>query len=200
MTAGRHVNTLSQSWGTPLKYINAVKDFWGGRIGLDPCSNEYSLVDAELEFRLPDKDGLKEEWKSDTIYVNPPYGADRERGTTIKNWLAKCVEANREYGADVIALIPVAPNTGHWKKFVFGKADAICFLYDTRLRFLENGKDSGKGAPMACCLVYWGNEKDRFMEHFMKYGASVDISGLQRCNIGMERKELVLNFAQCSPC
>lgn len=200
MTAGRHVNTLSQSWGTPLKYINAVKDFWGGRIGLDPCSNEYSLVDADVEFRLPDKDGLKEEWKSDTIYVNPPYGADRERGTTIKNWLAKCVEANREYGADVIALIPVAPNTGHWKKFVFGKADAICFLYDTRLRFLENGKDSGKGAPMACCLVYWGSETARFMEHFMKYGAAVDISGLQRCNIGMERKELVLNFAQCSPC
>ncbi len=200
MTAGRHVNTLSQSWGTPLKYINAVKGFWNGHIGLDPCSNEYSLVNADVEFRLPEKDGLEEEWNSDTVYVNPPYGADRERGTTIKNWLAKCVEANREFGADVIALIPVAPNTGHWKNFVFGKADAICFLYDTRLRFLENGKDSGKGAPMACCLVYWGNEKERFMEHFMEYGAAVDISRLQCCKIGKERKELVLNFAQCSPC
>ncbi len=197
MTAGRHVNSLSQSWGTPPKYINAVKSFWGGRIGLDPCSNEYSLVHADVEFKLPDNDGLEEEWKSDTIYVNPPYGADRKRGTTIKNWLAKCVEANRKYGADVIALIPVAPNTGHWKKFVFGQANAICFLYDTRLRFLENGQDTGKGAPMACCLVYWGHEKDRFMKHFMEYGAAVDISSLQSCNIGMRKNEPVLNFAPC---
>ena len=44
MTAGRHVNTLSQSWGTPPKYVNAIKTFWGGHIGLDPCSNEYSVV------------------------------------------------------------------------------------------------------------------------------------------------------------
>lgn len=195
MTAGRHVNTLSQSWGTPPKYINAVKSFWDGHIGLDPCSNKYSLVHADVEFMLPNKDGLKEEWNSDTIYVNPPYGADRERGTTIKNWLAKCVEANRKYGANVIALIPVAPNTGHWKTFVFGQADAICFLYDTRLRFLENGCDTGKGAPMACCLVYWGTDKEGFIKHFMEYGAAVDISSLHYCKIGISRKEQVLEFA-----
>ena len=47
MTAGRHVNTLSQSWRTPPKYVRAIKDFWGGRIGLDPCSNEYSIVHAK---------------------------------------------------------------------------------------------------------------------------------------------------------
>ena len=173
MTAGRHVNTLRQSWGTPPKYVNAIKTFWGGHIGLDPCSNEYSK----------------------TIFVNPPYGADRNRGTTIKDWLAKCVSAHRDYGADVIALVPVAPNTGHWKKFVFGCANSICFLYDTRLRFLENGKDTGKGAPMACCLIYWGTEKERFMEHFMDYGATIDISNLQNCKIGNERKEQILMFA-----
>lgn len=194
MTAGRHVNTLSQSWGTPPKYVNAIKTFWGGHIGLDPCSNEYSVVHADLEFLLPDKDGLREEWNSKTIFVNPPYGADRNRGTTIKDWLAKCVSAHRDYGADVIALVPVAPNTGHWKKFVFGCANSICFLYDTRLRFLENGKNTGKGAPMACCLIYWGTEKERFMEHFMDYGATIDISNLQNCKIGNERKEQILMF------
>lgn len=195
MTAGRHVNALSQSWGTPPKYVNAIKRFWGGSIGLDPCSNEYSVVHADIEFRLPEKDGLIEEWTSSTIFVNPPYGADRTRGTTIKDWLAKCVSAHKNYGADVIALVPVAPNTAHWKRFVFGQASSICFLYDTRLRFLENGKDTGKGAPMACCLVYWGNEKDRFIEHFLDYGATVDISNLLRCEIGIERKEQKLLFA-----
>ena len=78
MTAGRHVNPLSQSWCTPHKYVNAIKRFWNGKIDLDPCSNEYSVVEAEVEYRLPMHDGLKESWNYPTVYVNPPYGADRE--------------------------------------------------------------------------------------------------------------------------
>ena len=72
----------------------------------------------------------------------------------IKNWLHKCHEAFVKYGSEVIALVPVATNTAHWKQYVFGKATAICFLYDTRLRFLENGEDIGKGAPMSCSIIY----------------------------------------------
>lgn len=184
MTAGRHVNTLSQSWCTPPKYVNAIKKFWNGHIGLDPCSNEYSIVKADLEYALPEHDGLKESWAADTIYVNPPYGADRLRGTTIKDWLAKCAFANEQQGSEVIALVPVATNTGHWKKYVFGKASAICFLYDTRLRFWEHGRDMGKGAPMACCLVYWGDETGRFFSNFIGYGAVVDIMNLKAQDIG----------------
>ena len=99
MTAGRHVNPLSQTWCTPPKYVNAIKRFWNGKIDLDPCSNEYSVVKAEVEYRLPEHDGLKENWDYPTVYVNPPYGADRERGTTIKDWLAKCANTHRTHGS-----------------------------------------------------------------------------------------------------
>lgn len=184
MTAGRKVNTLSQSWCTPPKYVNAIKKFWNGTIDLDPCSNEYSIVKAITEFKLPETDGLKEEWNFKTIYVNPPYGADRERGTTIKDWLGKCVLSYQKYNSEILALIPVAPNTTHWKKFIFGKADAICFLYDTRLRFLVDGMDSGKGAPMACCIIYWGKRYNSFFEHFIEFGAVIDLSHLKNKNIG----------------
>lgn len=184
MTAGRKVNTLSQSWCTPPKYVNAIKKFWNGTIDLDPCSNEYSIVKAITEFKLPETDGLKEEWNFKTIYVNPPYGADRERGTTIKDWLGKCVLSYQKYNSEILALIPVAPNTTHWKKFIFGKADAICFLYDTRLRFLVDGMDSGKGAPMACCIIYWGKRYNIFFEHFIEFGAVIDLSHLKNKNIG----------------
>ena len=156
MTAGRHVNTLSQSWCTPHKYVNAIKRFWNGRIDLDPCSNEYSVVKAEIEYRLPEHDGLKESWNYPTVYVNPPYGADRERGTTIKNWLAKCATTHLEYGSEVLALIP----------------------------FLENGCDTGKGAPMACCMIYWGNNVDGFQNTFLQFGAVIDIRGLKEVPIG----------------
>lgn len=193
MTAGRHVNTLSQSWCTPHKYVIAIKRFWNGQIALDPCSNEHSVVHAEVEYSLPEHDGLKESWDYPTIYVNPPYGADRVRGTTIKHWLAKCADAHREFGSEVIALVPVATNTSHWKKCVFGEADAICFLYDTRLRFLENGLDTGKGAPMACCLIYWGNHIAAFYDNFIQYGAVIDISALKHHPIGADA---MLEFAE----
>ncbi len=186
MTAGRKVNTLSQSWCTPPKYVNAIKRFWGGDIEFDPCSNEYSIVRARKELALPQHDGLNEIWNYKTIFVNPPYGADRERGTSIKNWLAKCADANATYHAEVIALIPVASNTLHWKKYVFGNASSICFLYDTRLKFLVNGHDAGKGAPMACCLVYWGERQEDFFNTFIQYGAVVDISNLKNTFIGTD--------------
>lgn len=194
MSAGRTVNSQSQSWGTPSKYVKAVKSFFGGSISLDPCSNEYSIVNAETEFMLPKHDGLREDWNYPTIYINPPYGADRERGTTIKNWLAKCAITHTKFSAEILALVPVAPNTTHWKNSVFGHAIAVCFLYDTRLKFLENGSNKGTGAPMACAMIYWGKDYTKFYNVFIEFGAVVDLSSLQGIEIGSSRKQLKLAF------
>jgi len=184
MTAGRKVNSLSQDWGTPKKYVDAVRKVFGGRIALDPCANHHSIVHADAEYRLPEYDGLHESWDFPTIYINPPYGADRERGTTIKHWLQRCAQAHRKFGSEVLALVPVATNTAHWKNYVWGEATAVCFLYDTRLRFLVNGQDEGKGAPMSCSMVYWGKDFTRFAEVFMDFGAVVDLRPLQGKRIG----------------
>jgi len=182
--AGRSVYSQSKDWCTPPKYVKAVKDVFEGIIELDPCSNTNSIVKANKEFILPKKDGLSEEWNYKTIYINPPYGADRERGTTIKNWLHKCADTHKKYGSEIIALIPVATNTAHWKHYIFGKASAICFLYDTRLKFLVNGNTENKGAPMACCMVYWGANTGKFREVFSQFGAVVNIEDLIGAKIG----------------
>lgn len=194
MSAGRTVNSQSQIWGTPLKYVKAIKRLFGGSIALDPCSNEHSIVHAETEFMLPKNDGLREDWRYPTIYMNPPYGADRERGTTIKNWLAKCALTHQKYDSEILALVPVATNTGHWKQSVFGQARSLCFLYDTRLKFLENGSGEGKGAPMACAMIYWGQDYEKFYNIFIEYGAVIDLSNLQGEEIGATRKHLKLKF------
>ena len=184
MTAGRKVNTHSQHWGTPAQYVAAVKQVFGGKIALDPCSNRYSRVKADVEYRLPRRDGLKATWDYPTIFVNPPYGIDRERGTSIKHWLQRCAAAHREHQSEVIALVPVATNTGHWKTSIFGQAEAVCFLYDTRLRFLVNGRDEGKGAPMSCAMIYWGPSYQRFFDVFLKYGAVLDLRNLAGRQVG----------------
>lgn len=180
MTAGRTLNTVSQEWGTPEKYVAAVRDMFGGHIDLDPCSNQYSIVHAKVEYRLPVQDGLCASWDFPTIYVNPPYGIDKERGTSIKHWLGRCALAHQEHDAEVLALVPVATNTGHWKNSVFGQATAVCFLYDTRLKFLVNGQDGGKGAPMSCAMVYWGRDFQKFAMIFAQFGAVIDLRNMKK--------------------
>ena len=179
MTAGRTILSQSQEWGTPQVYVDLVTGFFGGVIDLDPCSNVFSLVDAEVEYSLPFSDGLKESWDFPRIYVNPPYGIDKERGTRISDWLRRCYEAFCQHNSEVVALVPVATNTGHWKSCIWGRAKAVCFLYDTRLKFLENGEPGGKGAPMSCCFVYWGNRYNEFFDAFIKFGAVVNLDGLK---------------------
>ena len=177
MTAGRtNKNQLSRNWCTPPKYVEVITRFFDGCIELDPCSNEWSCVNAVTSYSLPKQDGLREKWNFKKIFVNPPYGADRERGTTIKDWLRKCYQAHKLYKSEVIALIPVATNTSHWKEYIFGKAASICFLYDTRLRFMIEGELDNKGAPMACAMVYWGSNVEKFIELFSPFGATLNLT------------------------
>lgn len=189
MTAGRTINSQNQNWGTPKIYVDAVRSVFHGAIDLDPCSNEFSVVGATVEYRLPEKDGLRESWNFPRIYVNPPYGFDRERHTKIRDWLARCASANRLHHSEVIALVPVATNTKHWKQHVWGAATGVAFLYDTRLKFLVDGKSGGKGAPMSCAMVYWGDNFERFQKTFSCHGAVIALNMSLEQIIGMGREE-----------
>ena len=128
MSAGRQSITDNKDWCTPKKYVDAVKRVWGGRIDLDPCSSVFSIVGATTEFLLP-RNGLEEEWNYPTIYVNPPYGSDKERKTTIRHWFEKISISYQKYDNEIISLVPVATNTLHWKKYVYPVSKSICFLY-----------------------------------------------------------------------
>ena len=175
--------------GVVLKYVRAVCEMFEGTIGLDPCSNGHSIVGAEFKYALPDQDGLHCSWDFKTIYVNPPYGADRTRGTTIKHWMRRCASAHEKHGAEVLALVPVATNTKHWKLHVFGAATGVAFLYDTRLKFLVDGQNGGKGAPMSCAMVYWGSQFSRFERVFLPFGAVLDIRGLRGKAMGISHSD-----------
>ena len=59
-------------------------------------------------------------------------------------------------------------------------ADAVCFLYDTRLRFLVNGNTDNKGAPLACAMIYWGDDFSAFESVFSAFGAVVSLESLKK--------------------
>src|SRR3546814_13235684 len=74
------------------------------------------------------------------------------------------------------------------------KATISCFRYDTRLRCLENGRNSGKGSPMACCAVYWGKHPQRFADAFAEHGATLELSGISLPdNVKQAKLKLVMS-------
>lgn len=167
MSAGRKNNSNKKDWNTPPKYIVPIKQFFGGEIDLDPCSNKFSLVDAKENFIYPEKDGLNSEWRGNKIFINPPYG--RSEGKSLYDWFKKGL-SEYEDNKEMIFLVPVATNTKHFKEVVFKYFSSICFLSDTRLRFYNQGIEDKRGAPMACCLCYLGYRKDEFNEAFLAFG------------------------------
>jgi hypothetical protein len=50
-----------------------------------------------------------------------------------------------------------------------------------------NGDNDNKGAPMACCMVYWGNNIKKFQSIFLRFGAVVSIVNLIGKRIGKEK-------------
>ena len=169
MSAGRKNNSPTKHWNTPPKILAVVREFFGGRIDLDPCSNEHSLVDASVQYKLPE-DGLALEWFGN-VFCNPPYGRNPENKTSLLNWTNKAAESL----AEIIMLIPVATNTRHFYR-IWETAQCVCFLKDSRLKFWIDGKEDKKGAPMACCLVYWGSNSERFNKQFSSLGKCLIIN------------------------
>ncbi len=167
MTAGR-VNSLKNKddWNTPTKIVEILYQFWSV-IELDPCSNENSIVNAITNVVLPDDGLLYDYTKYKSIFINPPYGKG------ISNWIAKACIDNIDN--EIVLLIPVATNTSYWKRYIFNSAKAICFLFDSRLKFRANGNENNKGCPMACCLIYYGKDYNRFEQTFRQLGNIVKL-------------------------
>jgi hypothetical protein len=197
--AGYVPDIQCRSWCTPSDIIAVVRDALGGDIELDPCSNHASVVNARVKYELPLRNGLHESWDRRTIYVNPPYGTTRvhkitqlefvgkwkdvpeaERGgyetTTIADWLGRCAKAFMEHQSEVIALVPVTPETHGWQRHVWNHGTAICF-FNKRIKFIDpaSGQMMTSGFPKPQCLIYWGAHSDRFKRLTHILGAVVII-------------------------
>ncbi len=150
-----------QHWNTPPEILDPLRAFLP--ITLDPCSNPRSVVGAQVEIMRPD-DGLAIAWHLyGHTFVNPPY-------IDQTPWLCKAAAEHVLFGATVTVLIPASVETGAFRDFAFGYADAIAF-WNKRIRFLKAGAvdgGTGSGNSLPSALVYFGPEPGRFTEHFSK--------------------------------
>ena len=134
-------------------------------IGLDPCSNMRSLVDARIEYSLEDgQNGLEEPWQVLTPheigYINPPF-------SDIGPWFRKGDDSYQpntfirrsRYGKGYLFLTLSDPTTEYFN-FAWHTSNGIS-LCKKRIKFV--GMKSG--ASFQCMFVYYGPDKS-FAGHF----------------------------------
>jgi hypothetical protein len=95
---------------------------------------------------------------------------------TLADWVGTACAQWEFNGVETLMILPAATDTKHWHKYIFATAAAICFIRG-RVRFLLPNGEPGGPAPMACALVYWGHDRERFRAAFEKKGHIVYLDG-----------------------
>jgi len=127
----------SGEWDTPQTFFDKLdKQF---EFTLDPCATEANAK-CEKYFTKED-DGLTQDWKGHTVFVNPPYG----RGIGV--WLKKGYEESKKHNTVVVILVPSRTDTKWWHDYVM-KAKEV-HLVRGRLKF----GDSDNAAPFPSAVV-----------------------------------------------
>jgi len=139
-----------QTYNTPSIILDALKPL--GPIGLDPCSNGSSIVNAITSMTVND-DGLGlVSWtylaKGKTIFVNPPFDA-------LPEWVKRIVKEADE-GGEIVLLAPARVDTQWFAACL--EAGGTAGLWKGRITFLG----ALNSAPFPVALIYFGARVDEF--------------------------------------
>ena len=133
-------SSKSGEWDTPQDFYDKLdKQF---NFTLDPCATAKSAK-CKKHFTEED-DGLIQDWKGHTVFVNPPYG----RG--IGAWLKKGYEESKKHNTTVVMLIPSRTDTKWWHNYVM-KAKEV-HLVRGRLKF--GASDNAAPFPSAVAVFH----------------------------------------------
>lgn len=131
-----HYSSKTPEWSTPQAFfdtLDAEFDFT-----LDPAATKENAKCKK--FYTEEENGLKQDWKGERVFVNPPYGR------VIGDWVKKMSES----GAEVcVALLPARTDTRWFHQYIYGKAQVR--LLKGRLKF----GDSKTSAPFPSMVVVW---------------------------------------------
>lgn len=130
------MSSNSIEWATPIEFFYELnKEF---HFTLDPCSTDENHK-CKKYFTIKE-DGLKQSWKDEIVFCNPPYGRE------ISKWVEKAYKENKS-GAKVVLLLPARTDTRWFHNFIYNQHE-IRFIKG-RLKF----NDCNVSAPFPSMLV-----------------------------------------------
>ena len=153
------LQSMSNEWYTPPKYIDAVHKVMGG-IDLDPATSpEANKIVKAKRFYTEEHNGLEQDWEG-RVFLNPPYGGNS--GAFIK----KLMESLDAEVTEAILLVNANATDTDWFQPCF---DGVMCFTDHRIDFLSPSKKA-TSSTHGSCFVYFGPNKDKFHREFSKFG------------------------------
>lgn len=137
---GRY-NGNGRHWQTPPEVFEPLHAEFA--FTLDPCATPQSAKCSR--FFTEAEDGLVQDWGSERVFMNPPYGRE------IYAWTRKAREAAAR-GALVVGLLPASTDLAWWHEDVVGFAE-VRYLRG-RVRFITDGPYRASGF-FASVIVIW---------------------------------------------
>lgn len=138
-------SSKSMDWSTPQSFFDSLnKEF---SFSLDPCADATNHK-CEKYFTKED-DGLRQSWKGETVFCNPPYGR------AIKNWVKKCSEEAQQPNTTVVLLIPARTDTKYFHDYIYQKPNVEIRFLRGRLKF-GDGKHSAPFPSMVVIFRHGG--------------------------------------------
>lgn len=159
----------SDSWFTPQKYIESVRNTLGS-INLDPFSSEEANKNIAADiYYTANQDSLSFNWdKVNSCFANPPYS----KGLILKCITKVIYEIDKGNIHDCIVLVNASTDT-KWFHLLINNSSAMCLTLG-RISF-ENidGKNISGNTKGQCFFLLSKNANmiDTFTKEFSKYGA-----------------------------
>jgi len=163
--------TGHQDWGTPDYILDAARLALGGEFDLDPASNAEAnkRVRAAKIYTRTD-DGLIPQWKSERLWLNPPYA----RGLVEKFIYKLLIEWQAGNVKQAVVITNNSTET-RWAQLLAEQSSGICLLKG-RVAFTLMDSVTGKYIPndkgnMTGQVVwYLGDDEDGFCMAFKELG------------------------------
>lgn len=162
----------SDAWFTPAIYLDLVREVFGGEIELDPasCEQANAIVRAK-RYYSKQQDGLSQEWKARTFFLNPPYGRGVKHKSNQEIWSQKLIqEYESGHVEEAILLLNACTGTAYFQNLL-NHGYHIC-LVRGRIHFDGNGK-SMEGPTHDNAFIYLGKCPERFIQVFERIGPIV---------------------------
>lgn len=131
-------SSKKEDWTTPKDLFDRLNEQY--HFTLDPCSaDENHLCDKYYTIK---EDGLKQSWKNEVVFCNPPYGRK------IYSWVEKCSQ-EAKMGGKIVLLIPSRTDTKYFHEFLYKKDNVELIFIKGRLKF----GDGTNSAPFPSLLA-----------------------------------------------
>lgn len=143
-------------WNTPRNFVADVIQFFDNNITTDPCCNDKSNPNVPADILYDESDnGLSRDWVGN-VFMNHPY-------SDSKTWVPyAAMQYETGIAKEMVLLIKLDVSTKWWQSV----ANYPWIAVNKRLKFGE-----GKGAaPFQSAIIYLGDDLDRFVKYFGKYG------------------------------